>query len=104
MANRSLPIWQVMIWSAGGFARRGKGQDFLFLLGFLHSLPRARRFAALGCLLGIRADGVHRSRGTRLYLRLARDRSSAPSDVFRKCSPAVQISSCFSLAAEGSMS
>src|SRR6266849_255713 len=28
MANRSLPIWQVMMLSAGGFAGAGKGRTF----------------------------------------------------------------------------
>src|SRR5712691_11195993 len=53
----------------GWFRRRGKGQDFLF--GFVHSLPWARRFAAWGGFARHGADGVHRSRWTRLYLRLA---------------------------------
>src|SRR6266852_770002 len=95
MANRSLPIWPVMIWSAGGFAGAGKGRTFfsfsvLFIafLGPGGSPPGA-------ALLGLRADGVHRSRWTRRYLRLARGRSSAPSDVFRMCSPAVQIGLAF---------
>src|SRR5712692_5208799 len=95
MANRSLPIWPVMIWSAGGFAGAGKGRTFfsfsvLFIafLGPGGSPPGA-------ALLGLRADGVHRSRWTRRYLRLARGRSSAPSDVFRMGSPAVQIDLLF---------
>src|SRR5712691_11450194 len=53
----------------GWFRRRGKGQDFVF--GLVHSLPWARRFAAWGGFAGHGADGVHRSRWTRLYLSLA---------------------------------
>src|SRR5713101_5734566 len=84
-----------MILSAGGFAGAGKGRTFfsfsVFFIAFLGpggSPPGA-------ALLGLRADGVHRSRGTRVYLRLARDRSSASSNVVKISSAAVQMGLAF---------
>src|SRR5712692_6578710 len=71
----------------GWFRRGGKGQDFLF--GLVHSLPWARRFAAWGGFARHGADGVHRSRWTRLYLRLApgglSSRPVACQPVRRRC-------------------
>src|SRR6266849_4827083 len=77
-----------MVWRAGGFGGAGKGRTFFSVL-FIDSLPWARRFAALGGFAGHGADGVHRSRWTRLYLRLApgglSSRPVACQPVRRRC-------------------